>query len=95
MPFELLTYSTLYPMAPLGGVFVALIGATLVLGGLWVRMRMRLLWISFPVATIAMVVSRHLTNGLPAPSRLQIGSLVLAVLLEATAFVIVMPRVRP
>jgi hypothetical protein len=87
-------YSTLYPMAPLGGLFVATIGLFLILGTALPTLRMTLTYVGFAAGTLALILGGRLVVGLPAPSRLQVTSLVLAIALEIVMFVLLMPLAR-
>jgi hypothetical protein len=87
-------YSTLHPMAPLGGLFVGTIGVFLILGALLPAMRMKLTYVGFAAGTAALFLGGRLAVGLPAPSRLQVISLVLAIVMEIGMFIILMPRAR-
>ncbi len=95
MSWDVVSYAMRFPMAPLGGLFVGAMGVFIVLGAAVSRLRTVLLWIGFGVAIVAMVTGGRLEIGLPAPTILQVGSLVLAIALEIIAFVILMPRLRP
>jgi hypothetical protein len=87
-------YSTLHPMAPLGGLFVGTIGLFLIFGALLPAVRLKLTYASFAVGTLALFLGGRLVVGLPAPSHWQVISLVLAIVLEIAMFVIVMPPMR-
>ena len=82
-------------MAPLGGLFVATIGAFILLGCFVPRARMTLTYIGFGIGTLALVLGGRLAVGLSRPTRIQLESLILAIVLEVIAFVLVMPRARP
>jgi hypothetical protein len=92
--FESQLYSRLYPMAPLGGLFVATIGLFLMLGTALPALRMKLTYVGFAAGTLALILGGRLAVGLPAASRLQIGSLVLAIVLEIIMFIFLMPLAR-
>jgi hypothetical protein len=87
-------YSQLYPMAPLGGVFVAVMGVFVLLGSAVPRRRMILVYVGAAAAALALVFSGRLIVGLPSPTQLQVGSLVVAIIVELVAFVTLMPRIR-
>jgi hypothetical protein len=87
-------YSTLHPMAPFGGLFVATIGFFLVLGAMLPALRMKLTYVGFVAGTLALLLGGRLAVGLPAPSKFQLSSLVLAIALEIVLFVALMPRMR-
>jgi hypothetical protein len=87
-------YSTLHPMAPLGGLFVGTVGVFLILGALLPAVRMKLTYVGFAAGTLALFLGGRLAVGLPAPSHLQVISLVLAIVLEIILFVVLMPLAR-
>jgi hypothetical protein len=81
-------------MAPLGGVFVAVMGVFVLLGSAVPRRRMILVYVGAAAAALALVFSGRLIVGLPSPTQLQVGSLVVAIIVELVAFVTLMPRIR-
>lgn len=81
-------------MAPLGGLFVATIGVFLIVGARRPAVRMKLTYVGFAAGTLALLLGGRLAVGLPAPSHLQVTSLILAIVLEIAMFVILMPPVR-
>jgi hypothetical protein len=87
-------YSHIYPMAPLGGVFVAVMGLFVLLGSAIPRRRMSFVYAGAGAATLALILSGRLIVGLPPPTQLQIGSLVVAIIAEFIAFATLMPRIR-
>jgi hypothetical protein len=87
-------YAQIYPMAPLGGAFVAVIGVFVLLGSAIPRLRMTFVSVGAGAATFALVLSGRLAVGLPLPTRLQVGSLVAAIIVEFVAFLTLMPRIR-
>jgi hypothetical protein len=87
-------YATRFPMAPMGGLFVATIGIFILLGAFAPRIRLTLTYVGFAVGTIALVLGGRLAVGLPRPTSMQVGALVLAIALEIIAFIVIMPRVR-
>ena len=92
MFFDPAAYAVHYPLAPLGGVFVAVVGISILLGSFWRGARMNFIWLGLPLAAVAMTVAFPEMPGLPAPSSTQIGALVLAIAFEVAAFVFVLPR---
>lgn len=72
------TYAQRFPMTPMGGVFLAVMGLFVVLGAALPAQRQRLVWIGFGVGGLSLLVSGQLAAGLPAPSSLQMGSLACA-----------------
>ena len=56
-------YATLYPMAALGGLFVATIGVFLILGALLPTMRMKLTYVGFAAGTAALFLGGRLAVG--------------------------------
>jgi hypothetical protein len=87
-------YSQIYPMAPLGGAFVAVMGVFVLLGSAIPRLRMNFVYVGLAAATLALILSGRLAAGLPPPTTLQIGSLVAAIVVEFVAFLTLMPRIR-
>lgn len=81
-------------MAPIGGLFLAAFGATLIFGGIFPRFRGRSIWIGFAlgVAAAALLGGRLLVP--PPPTAFQLGALALAVALEVAAFVLLLPRLH-
>jgi hypothetical protein len=88
------TYSQIYPLAPLGGAFVAVMGVFVLLGSAMPRLRMTFVYVGAGAAILALIFSGRLAVGLPRASELQVGSLIVAIVVEFMAFVILMPRIR-
>jgi hypothetical protein len=88
------TYSQIYPLAPLGGVFVAVMGVFVLAGSAMPRLRMTFVYIGAGAAVLALVLSGQLAVGLPPATVLQVSSLIVAIIVEFLAFVILMPRIR-
>ncbi len=95
MPMNLVSYAQAYPLAPLGGLFLVTVGVFILLGAVIRGSRMLLLWTGLALGMVAIFLGGGFQAGLPPPNMIQVGSLVLAILLEAIAFATVMPRVRP
>jgi len=95
MHWSAAAYSAQFPMAPLGGLFVAFMGFFVLAGSFSRKARMTLTYIGFGAGTLALILGARLAAGLPGPTSIQIGALVLAIVLEITAFVVVIPRARP
>jgi hypothetical protein len=95
MHWSAASYSSLFPMAPLGGLFVGCMGLFVLLGSVSRKARMTLTYIGFGAGTLALIIGGRLAIGLPRPTKFQVGALIVAIVLEVTAFVIVMPRARP
>jgi hypothetical protein len=89
-----MTYSQIYPLAPLGGAFVAVMGIFVLAGSAMPRFRMTLVYGGAGAAILALVFGGRLAVGLPPVTELQIGALILAIVVEFLAFVILMPRIR-
>jgi hypothetical protein len=87
-------YSQIYPMAPLGGAFVTVMGAFVLLGSALPRLRMTLVYVGMGAATLALILSARLAAGLPPPTTPQVVSLAVAILVEFVAFLTLMPRIR-
>lgn len=94
MVWDAAVYAGRYPMAPLGGVFVATMGVFVIAGALLRSLRMTLVYVGMAVATVALVLSGHLAAGLGKPSVLQVASLVIAIVVEIVTFRVVMPGLR-
>ena len=91
----LASYAIEYPLGPLGGLFVTVVGLFVLAGSVVPKWRMALLWVGLPTALLVMTFSGGpFARGIGHPSNLQIASLVLAIIFEVTAFVVVMRRVR-
>jgi hypothetical protein len=88
------TYAQIYPLAPLGGAFVAVMGVFVLLGSAMPRLRMTFVYVGAGAAVLALVFSGRLAVGLPPATKLQVGSLIVAIIVEFIAFVILMPRIR-
>jgi hypothetical protein len=70
-----------FPMAPAGGLFIAVMGCCVALGGPWARQRKALLIIGAVLATGALVgIGPILQTG--HPTSLQVGFLIGSILLE-------------
>jgi hypothetical protein len=87
-------YSQIYPLTPLGGVFVAVMGVFVLAGSAMPRLRMNFVYVGAGAATLALIFSGRLAAGLPPPTKLQVGSLVVAIIVEFVAFLTLMPRIR-
>jgi len=94
MLIDLLNRAHDYPLAPAGGLFLAIVGPAILLGAPLPRWRQALLIIGIVAASVALItLTRRLTVGLPAPTLFAIGALVVAVALEAVSFPFVVRRV--
>jgi hypothetical protein len=93
--FDWHSYVLLYPMTPYGGIFLAGVGLCVALGAILPRFRATLVWIGFALGSLLIVAfGATLAHGLHPPTMLQVGSLVLAIVLEIAAFRFFMPNVR-
>lgn len=84
-----------FPFIPGGGLFFLPIGICIVLGALIRPFRMALVWIGLALGIAAIVLGGKYLRGLPPPSGVQIAFFAAAIVAEAIAFRLVMPRVRP
>jgi hypothetical protein len=91
MLFDPGLYAAHFPLAQLGGVFVAVVGISILLGSLWPRARMNFVWFGLPLAALAVAIAFPAAPALPAPSSIQIAALVLAIGFEVAAFILVLP----
>lgn len=89
-----MTYSQIYPLAPLGGAFVAVMGVFVLMGSAMPRLRMTFVYVGAGAAILALVFSGRLAVGLPPATALQVDSLIVAIIVEFIAFVTLMPRIR-
>ena len=90
------TQADLFPLIRGGGVFLMIVGVAIVLGALQFRWRNPLLGAGAALATAATIATAaHLAAPYGAPTRLQIGSLVVAVTLELVALIWAIRRFSP
>jgi hypothetical protein len=93
MPFDTAAYVANYPITPYGGLFLATLGLSIILGAFVARGRMVLVGIGFALGVAAATLfGVKFAAGLGPPSQFQVGSLVLAVVLEVAAFATFMPK---
>jgi hypothetical protein len=90
IPTDAAAYLDVYPMAPLGGIFLVLVAASILTGSVVMGWRLRLLGIGF-AAGLAGIFFRGgvLWQGLHAPSNLQVIAVIVAILFEAAAIAFV------
>ncbi len=81
---DLASLAEAYPLAPAGGMFLAVVGAAMALGAAMMKRRYVLLGAGAAIATAATVFYAT-SHPIPRPSELQIASLIAAVALEMTA----------
>ncbi len=84
-----------FPLAPLGGLYIATVRACLVAGAAVPRLRTASVWIGLGLGIVAVTAFAGRLVPAVAPTTLQIGALVTAIVVEFAAFPLVMPRVRP
>jgi hypothetical protein len=90
------TQADLFPLIQGGGVFLLIVGAAIVIGGLQFKWRNRLLGAGAALATVATIATApHLATPHGAPTMLQVGSLGAAVLLEVLTLVWAIRRFAP
>jgi hypothetical protein len=80
-------------MAPIAGMFLATVGATLIVGGFLPRFRERSIWIGFALGAVSVALFGGALL-LPPPSAFQLGALVLAVGVEVAAFAALLPTLH-
>jgi hypothetical protein len=90
-----LSWAHAFPMAPGGGLFLAIVGAGIVLGALFPNKRDFLLICGFVVAAAALVIfGGRLMAPFGNPTRLQLWFLFCSIALEIVLFRFGMPRYR-
>jgi hypothetical protein len=81
------------PLIRSGGVFLILVGAAIAAGALWYKRRYVILALGAVVGSVALaVLAAPLSSPYGPPSLLQLSALSLAVLFEAAALFILVPR---
>ena len=95
MPRVLDSYAAAFPLSPGCGVFLAIVGLAIVLGGF-----LRGKWILLAAGGIsgtagAMFAGTELSVGLPPPTRLQLWSLIGAIAVEMVLIRVLAHRLRP
>lgn len=84
-----------FPMVRGGGLFILIMGAGVVLGGVFVRWRLPLLGLGAAAASAAIAMfAAKLAAPLGVPTRLQIGFLVGSIILEAVLIRIVVAKFK-
>jgi hypothetical protein len=90
------TQADLFPLIRGGGIFLVIVGAAILLGALQFRWRNPLLGVGAALATVATIfTAARLSAPYGAPTKLQIGSLVVAVLLEVIVLIWAIQRFSP
>src|SRR6266550_9376504 len=90
-----LSWAPAFPMAPAGGLFIAIIGVGVVLGALFSNNRVFLLICAFVVATAALLIfGGRLMAPFGNPTRLQLWFLFGSIALEIVLFRFGMVRYR-
>ena len=79
-------------LVPLGGLFLAIVGLAVLFGAALPRYRQLALWVGLAIGAAATVTTGLRTTVMPAPTSIQLGSLIFAVAAEIAAFVALMPR---
>jgi hypothetical protein len=88
-------YVEAYPMAPFGGLFLAVVGVSVLLGSLAMGWRNRLLIGGFAAACVALIfLATPLSGGLSPPSVFQVGALLLAIVVEIVLIRLAIGRLR-
>lgn len=81
-------------MAPIAGLFLAAVGATLIAGGLVPGFRERSTWAGFALGVVCVSLFGGRLLAPPPPTAFQLGALALAVAGQAVAFVVLLPRLH-
>jgi hypothetical protein len=90
-----LSWAQAFPMAPGGGLFLAIVGAGMVLGALFPNKRDSLLICGFVLATAALVIfGGRVMARFGTPTRLQFGFLFGSIVLEIVLFRFGGPKYR-
>ncbi len=84
-----------FPLAPLGGLYIASVGACLVVGAAVARLRTMSVWLGLGLGIVMVSAFAGRLAPAAAPTTLQLGALIAAIVVEFVAFPLVMPRVRP
>jgi hypothetical protein len=89
-------YVQKFPLIPGGGMFFVPVGVCVALGAFVPRLRMTLVWIGLAIGVLAISLGagRYL-RGLPPPTILQVAFFAVAIVAEAVAFRVLLPRLRP
>lgn len=84
-----------YPMIRAGGLFLVIIGSGIVVGALFPQVLWRIFVAGVVLASLALALTaRPLTAPLGLPTRLQVGALVVAILVEIV-LIVLLPRLFP
>lgn len=84
-----------FPMIRAGGLFILIMGAGVILGGLWPRRRIALLMAGGAGATLAIILTADLlTRPLGVPTRIQFWALAAAIALEIMLIRVVVARYK-
>jgi hypothetical protein len=92
---ELSAWAHAFPLVRGGGLFILIIGAGVMLGGIFVRRRLLVLGIGAAAASAAIALfAAQLAAPLGMPSRIQVGFLVGSIVLEAVLIRIVVAKFK-
>jgi hypothetical protein len=95
MELDSAAYLAAYPMAPFGGLFIAIVGLGIVLGAPIIRFRNYLLIAGFVAASAGLTFGgRFLSPQAAAPTRLQVAWLIFAIVVEIVLIGLAVARWR-
>lgn len=84
-----------FPLAPLGGLYIATVGACLILGAIVERLRTKSIWLGLGTGIVMVSLFAGRLAPATAPTPPQLAALIAAIVVEFAAFPLIMPRVRP
>lgn len=90
-----MSYVREFPLIPGGGLFLIPIGLCIIAGAFVARARMFLVWTGIALGVLAIMLGGRFLKGLPPPGVVQVAFFAAAIVAEAIAFRVAMPRVRP
>jgi hypothetical protein len=87
-------YVKAFPLIPGGGLFFIPIGLCIVIGAFYPVRRMALVWAGITAGVLAILLGARFLRGLPPPTTIQVASFAIAIVAEAVAFRVIIPRLR-